>query len=176
MEYIIQLDPQTLDALKAGETIQSDIPPSAGNVRSYRIILGKKKLPRINSPATSIGQPSTKIEDNIQAESPKTPESTAASKASLSPRTFSPDTNEKPLAARSAAFVESDEKPAKSAAALEKESASKEEESAKPWMPLILASLGLFASFGGNMYLAWIFIDLRRRYRSLLVKAGVAGV
>jgi hypothetical protein len=46
MEYIIQLDPQTLDALRAGQPIQSDIPPSAGEVRSYRITVGKAMLPR----------------------------------------------------------------------------------------------------------------------------------
>jgi hypothetical protein len=35
---------------------------------------------------------------------------------------------------------------------------------------LILVSLGLFASLGGNAYLAWIFADLRRRYRAALAK------
>jgi hypothetical protein len=44
MEYIIQLDPQSLDALRAGQPIQSDVPPAAGEVRSYRIIVGTEKL------------------------------------------------------------------------------------------------------------------------------------
>ena len=46
MEYIIQLDPQSLDALRAGQPIQSDVPPGAGEVRSYRIIVGTEKLRR----------------------------------------------------------------------------------------------------------------------------------
>ena len=46
MEYIIQFDPQSLDALRAGQPIQSDVPPGAGEVRSYRIIVGTEKLRR----------------------------------------------------------------------------------------------------------------------------------
>ena len=41
MQYIIQLDPQALEALRAGQPIESDIPAGAGEVRSYRIIVGK---------------------------------------------------------------------------------------------------------------------------------------
>ena len=40
MEYVIQLDPQSLETLKAGEPIESDIPPGAGDVRTYQILLG----------------------------------------------------------------------------------------------------------------------------------------
>ena len=57
MEYIIQLDPQTLAALQAGQPIQSDIPTAAGEVRSYRIVLGKAKLPRDMPPAPTIRNP-----------------------------------------------------------------------------------------------------------------------
>jgi hypothetical protein len=45
MEYIIQLDPQSLEALRAGQPIESDVPPAAGEVRAYRIIVGTEKLP-----------------------------------------------------------------------------------------------------------------------------------
>jgi hypothetical protein len=45
-EYIIQLDPQTLETLRSGKPLQSDIPPAAGEVRSYRITVGTEKLPR----------------------------------------------------------------------------------------------------------------------------------
>ena len=51
MQYIIQLDPHTLESLRGGEAIESDIPPSAGEVRSYRIIVGKERLPRETPPA-----------------------------------------------------------------------------------------------------------------------------
>ncbi len=45
MQYIIQLNPQALEALRAGQPIESDIPAGAGEVRSYRIIVGKEQLP-----------------------------------------------------------------------------------------------------------------------------------
>jgi hypothetical protein len=50
MQYIIQLDRQTLDALRAGEPLQSDIPPGVGEIRSYRIVVGDSKLPRESPP------------------------------------------------------------------------------------------------------------------------------
>ena len=43
MEYIIQIEPQTLEALRAGEAIQSYVPAEAGDIRSYRIEVGSKK-------------------------------------------------------------------------------------------------------------------------------------
>jgi hypothetical protein len=143
MEYIIQLDSQTLELLKAGETIQSDIPPSAGEVRSYRIVSGTKILPRINPPASQ-------------------------DQAAKSPRTLLPDPAEKPLKAQSAAFIEPAQNPAKSQATSPNQSETAKDDLQKPWMPLILVSLGLFASLGGNVYLTWLFADLRRRYRKLL--------
>jgi len=42
----------------------------------------------------------------------------------------------------------------------------------KPWFPLTLALLALFASLGGNVFLLWIAGDFRRRYRELLMQAG----
>ena len=45
MQYIIQLNPQALEALRAGQPIESDIPAGAGEVRSYRIIVGRGALP-----------------------------------------------------------------------------------------------------------------------------------
>ena len=42
-------------------------------------------------------------------------------------------------------------------------------ELAKPW-PLIGTLLLLFTSLSGNFYLVWIFAELRKRYRALLVK------
>lgn len=133
MEYIIQLDPQTLEALKSGEPIQSDIPPGAGDVRSYKIVIGTEQLPR----------------------------------TSPFPRTLLPDQSEKRLTANSAAFVEPAEGSTKSPSTPQNRSDEKKEEPARPWTPLILVSLSLFASLGCNVYLTWIFADLRRRYRAL---------
>lgn len=44
---------------------------------------------------------------------------------------------------------------------------SRTEQSDKPWWPLTLAMLALFASMGGNLYLGWIAIDVYRRYLEL---------
>jgi hypothetical protein len=148
-EYIIQLDPQTLEALKAGQPIQSDIHPGAGDVRSYRIIMGTKQPQRIN-PAPS-GELSEK----------------AAAQARAFPRKLIPDPDVKPLAAAPAAF----EEPAgasRSGAARTGPTDVNSDQPARPWMPLIVVSLALFASLGGNVFLTWIFADLRRRYRMLL--------
>ena len=38
------------------------------------------------------------------------------------------------------------------------------EEHDKPWWPLTLAVLALFASMGGNLYMGWIAVDVYRRY------------
>ncbi len=37
-------------------------------------------------------------------------------------------------------------------------------ESDKPWWPLTLAMLALFASMGGNLYMGWIAVNVYRRY------------
>ncbi len=34
----------------------------------------------------------------------------------------------------------------------------------KPWWPLTMAMLALFASLGGNLYMGWIAVDVYRRY------------
>jgi hypothetical protein len=182
-EYIIQLDPQSIEALKAGEPIQSDIPPGAGEVRSFRFYLGAEKPQRISPPAKSIQSPPAgaaeaartpasnfpKIEDGSAVKLPNQHAATSDQTA-LFPRTLKPDLAAKPLTARSAAFNEPADGTAKSEATSQNQSEGKKDEPAKPWMPLILVSLGLFASLGGNAYLTWIFADLRRRYRATLSK------
>ena len=40
MEYIIQLDPAAIDALRDGQTLHSAIPADAGEIRAYRIVMG----------------------------------------------------------------------------------------------------------------------------------------
>jgi hypothetical protein len=60
MEYIIQLDPAALDALQRGQPIRSDILSAAGEVRSYRIVVGTGKLKReMPAPKAAPPQPVT---------------------------------------------------------------------------------------------------------------------
>jgi hypothetical protein len=183
VEYIIQLDPQSLEALKAGEPIQSDIPPGAGDVRSCKFYLGAEKPPRISPPKkfmqlppASTGEdarmPAATLPEIQDGSAVKPPDQQAAApdQSTPFPRTLKPDPAGKPLTARSAAFSEPADGIAKSEATSQNRSEGKKDEPAKPWMPLVLVSLGLFASLGGNAYLTWIFTDLRRRYRATLSK------
>ncbi|HVA51610.1 MAG TPA: hypothetical protein VNH11_35040 [Pirellulales bacterium] len=50
IEYIIQIEPQMLDALKSGHDIFSDLPGSVRQVRSYRITVGTARLPHHGEP------------------------------------------------------------------------------------------------------------------------------
>ena len=152
MQYIIQLDPQTLDVLRAGEPIQSDIPRTAGEVRSYRIVVGAKKLPH-DAPVTS---PSTaKI---AEPESPyfKQPRS-------AEPQTLAPNLGVKPLAERPASFMDPENPPAASKPKPAPE--APKAEPAKPWLPLTFTLFGLFASLGANVFLGWVAWDCRQRCR-----------
>ena len=45
-EYIIQIEPEMLESLLAGQAIQSDLPPFLQDVRTYRIVVGNEALPR----------------------------------------------------------------------------------------------------------------------------------
>jgi hypothetical protein len=143
MEYVIQLDPETLDALRSGSSFQSTLHPDAGDdVRSYRIILGNGKLRRDMPLARSAKKTNT---DTIEG-----PE--------LLPRQLSPDKAKKPMPGQAAVFEEPAAKPAiatKSASA----------EPSKPWLPLTFTLFGLFASIGANIYLGWIAWESRRRCR-----------
>lgn len=75
-EYIIQLDPQTLETLRSGQAIQSDIPPEAGTVRSYRIVVGEGKLPRTSPPQIPqphvSTRPPSKLPQDVSPEPPPT--------------------------------------------------------------------------------------------------------
>jgi hypothetical protein len=46
LEYIIQIEPNMLQRLKDGVEITSDVDPSLRGIRSYRIVVGNKELPR----------------------------------------------------------------------------------------------------------------------------------
>lgn len=50
IEYIIQIEPQMLDALTRGEDLSSALPPAARNIRRYRIVAGNAPLPHHGEP------------------------------------------------------------------------------------------------------------------------------
>ena len=140
MQYIIQLDPETLQSLREGAEIESDVQPSAGEVRSFKIVMGTRQLPR---------------------DAPPAPKATAPMRAQV----LSPDLRGKPLVGRSAVFVEPE---STAAAAKPQPKATSEvqmEQPARPWLPLTFTLFGLFASLGANVFLGWIVWEYRQRYR-----------
>jgi len=155
MEYIIQIEPQTLEALRAGEAIRSDVPAEAGDIRSYRIEVGSKKKLTRDKPAA----PRTIPRQKTMANEVLPP---------AAPQRLAPDPAVKPLRGQPATFVEpSGASPADKPAA-QAPAAALPEQPAKPWLALTFALFGLFASLGGNFYLGWIAWDMRKRCQTLL--------
>ncbi len=151
--YIVQIEPHTLQALKSGEAIQSDIPPFLRGVRSYRITVGTGQVPRE-------GKPELAEEAPASGSSP-----TSASDAGFPqvPGTLPLVLDGKPVPERPAVFIE----PMDSAEPTD-EPATEPEASSKPWGPLAMVLALLLGSVSGNFYLSWITWDARSRYRRLL--------
>ena len=49
-EYIIQIEPQTLESMKRGQPIGSQLPPAVRGMRAYRIIVGDGAVPHEGEP------------------------------------------------------------------------------------------------------------------------------
>ena len=64
LEYIIQIEPEMLDSLRDGLEIVSEVPPSLGPVRTYRIRVGKGQLPRQNAAIEPPRRPGSLEQDN----------------------------------------------------------------------------------------------------------------
>ena len=151
MEYIIQLDPQTLEVLRKGEPIQSDIPRTAGEVRSYRIIVGAKKQPR-ETPSTPPSIPKTAGPESPYLKQPR----------SVEPQTLAPNLGVKPLAERPALFMEPEIAPSAGKPQPKPTPEAPPDKPGKPWLPLTFTLFALFGSLGANAYLGWIAWDARR--------------
>ena len=156
VRYLIQIEPGVIETLRSGEPIESDIPPQVKDVRGYRISVGTEQLPRELPPAAE-----------PQFSSPS------------EPNTLPPDPISKPLvepATLLAPAEAAEQSEASAQPAWQPNSAAlQQQEPPKPWLPLTLALLMLFASLGGNAYLLWIASDFRRRYRTLLHGADATG-
>ena len=151
VEYIIQLDPAMLESLRAGETIESSKLPQVRDVRSWRILVGNRTLPR-EEPATDLETPSL---PDPRGQPPTVPFA------------LPPDPIGKPITEQPAAIAEpekTDTKPEpKTTPDVQPE---QPEQPDKPWLPLTLTIIGLFASIGANVYLGWIVWELRKRFQT----------
>jgi hypothetical protein len=57
IEYVVQLDPAAVEALRDGLSVRSDIPPQVQGVRRVRIFLGEGPLPRVAMPKPELSAP-----------------------------------------------------------------------------------------------------------------------
>ncbi len=156
VQYIIELTPEALEAMRAGESIESDLPPQVlQEVRSFRIVVGDKILAR-------------KLPPRPAAAPAALPLDLAGKALAEQPAAFVA-----PASAGNPAATAIPARPAANAAAAPAAGPAVAGEPAaeRPWLPLWLTVLALFASLGGNLFLAWITWDARSRYRSLLGQA-----
>ena len=116
MEYIIELDPTSIEALRDKRSLGSDIPAAAGEIRAFRIVMGSGQ-PKRETPLPKPPAPQAK-----PLPPPAKPTPSPAKPAPVEPP-----------------------RPAQSS------------------IPLTLTILGLFASLGANVFLAWIAWGFRRR-------------
>lgn len=157
--YIVQIEPHTLEALKAGQVIQSDLPPNLRGVRSYRITVGLGDVPREGTP-------------DLPEETPVQPTPAAPLPIEIpgvpSPIPAAPDI--KPVVAERAAFLQDSGDAALAMEQPAEEKPSEPQGSPQPWGTGAAAvALALFlGSVSGNFYLCWITWDTRSRYRRLL--------
>lgn len=56
IEYIIQIPPEAVDALRSGQDIFSDLPPELRGIRNYRITVGSDPLPNAGTLPPNHGQ------------------------------------------------------------------------------------------------------------------------
>jgi len=156
LEYIVQIDPESLKNLDKGAPLRSDFPRDLRGLQTIRFQVGDKKPPRIalapplSPPAQQSAQQPPKQVDHSHGKS-------------LPPVTK--------------AFFEEPsgpDEPSKAGRGEEKESTTKPDPQ-RPW-PLLYAvvgtSIGLAAAF---FYLLWIHIGVRGRYRMLLAEHPALG-
>jgi hypothetical protein len=205
VEYTIQIPPEWIEMLRAGQTLESDIPSDLagvrGQFRTIRLETGNRRLPRklpaktavepvgpsligSGKPAGTLNVPPNGVRPAPGAGVPWEPpfpkilkpdDSSKSEDAGLGKTAHkTPDkkSGEKSLAA--AEHSGETQKPDAKKGAAEDEPS--EPQPAKPWLSFWLTLLGLFASLGGNVYLLWVALDFRGRYRAVLAETGGAMV
>lgn len=125
----------------------------------------------IRDPSASSGagmQNGTVVSAATQAKSNAAKKGTHSKLMDLVRRNSAPKENQPSRDGQVASLTGSNE--ASSKPVIDSETADKLMQEPKPWMPLVLTSLGLFASLAANVYLAWIAIGTYRRYRHVVTQ------
>lgn len=246
-EYIIQIEPDQLEAMRAGRDIFSDLPPALRHIRRYRITVGNAPLPHEGVPPELIGSPPVGRPDDVPASSGESPTSdnVAGGPTLIGPRNSlpssalpgpgeddpppvvagptiveaeiaveestdeeiaveQPPTVEAPAPVEPPTFVIAAEEdspapdlpkpfdaPTDSRPIVEQASTTvavaspgpTETEAAKPSLAgevvpseqpigwaLSAALVGLFVSLGANIYMTWVTVGTRYRYRELIAR------
>ncbi|HWC89166.1 MAG TPA: hypothetical protein VG433_05915 [Pirellulales bacterium] len=187
IEYIIRIDPFTVDSMRQGHDVFSDLPPSLPAIRSYRVTVSDKPVPHegepppaaqpksvsaARPPAEATGQPS------LAGELQLPPPPTTGSNLFPPPRLVSPTSQPAGAAnspARASAVAaapiaqhsgstSSETGPPAAASTNSATNSATSAEPAKPWGPLAGVSIGLFASLAANAWLVWMALGFRAKY------------
>ncbi len=183
VEYILQLDAESLEVLQGGEMFVSDIPAQVKDVRRLQISFGTRKLPRrlpkqISPPPLAAGEPGRFTPE--EGSQPLVPAADSGTQlvAGAEPapgKARKPAEGSKLLATESGSSLDALMN-TKGTGGSDARSASKEPlplaEGAveRPWVPLVGAVLGLFGSLGANVFLGWLWFGERTRYRKALAR------
>jgi hypothetical protein len=190
-EYIVHIEPGTLQSLVPGEELKSYLPLDARDVHPSRIrvVISNEKPPQKlpAKPATPAGDTAKQVPtagssgpaasgpvvvpppSGKPLAAPMPPFMSGGSKSSTTiPGPLLPDPNTRRIDSRPAGFDDAPHQAPKLETAPAASDISKPAEKEKPWLWLWLAILGLCASLSGNFYLGWIFSDARTQYRRLL--------
>ncbi len=186
LQYLIQIDPQMVEILRAGFAAESDIHPNVKDVRSFRISIGTGRLPRQDPPLRSAGPlPTTAARPGgfTPAESGpgeklpwSLPGGRPTSAPAEAPAKLPPNLDSKPVPGKRpespAPFGKANAATFEQAIGDKGVEKADEPPSPRPWTALTLTLAGLFGSLGGNVYLGWLFLETRRRYHALLRREG----
>ncbi|MEI8371551.1 MAG: hypothetical protein WCJ35_01830 [Planctomycetota bacterium] len=173
-EFIIQINPATLQSLRPGEPIDIDVPREAREMRPshFSITLGNERLPH-EVPLTASLPPATAP---IVPASPVMPAAaTLPILSSATPSGREPVIIPPPSSAPSAPAVVPIATPANSAPAESRivdlapvnSAGSNSAQPDRPWLAMCLLVIALMAS---NGYVGWLFWETRQRYRGLLTR------
>ncbi len=149
LEYIIQIEPELLSAMRQGEEVVSELTGDVRGVRRFRIKIGNDPLPREGQMLLVADDPPQRL--------PK------ASDVGKPIRPVSVDEQTKSQTRLNAGGKRSD-----GASGESPPNHSLDTEPEKPWIWLTVTLLGLFVSIGANAYLGWIMLAIRRQYHQVV--------
>jgi hypothetical protein len=211
-EYIIQIEPETLESIKNGRDLYFQMPLSLNGVRGYRITSGIEPLPHDGEPlpAADARAAENEIPNEPRTGNPRPmPKNIEISKSTAideqpAPGAMTPEPGSRPLPtvnqqaggnqqvsgagvapAAAAADVSKSSRGIASSAqpnkAIQDEGSPSDDlpkgfdaagdtETKPIWMSLNFALMVLFASLGVNLFLGWVTVAQRGRYRSVLAR------